>query len=67
MNSIMQAMVEPLGPKQLGYDISRGVEAAVHATWIYVHNLQPHAAPHPKVGLSECLQLPARGHDAHDS
>ena len=41
MNSIMQAMAEPLGPKQLGCGISRGVEAAVHATWIYVHNLQP--------------------------
>ena len=41
MNSIKQAMAEPLGPKQLGYGISHGAEAAVHATWIYVHNLQP--------------------------
>ena len=40
-NSIMQAMAELLGPKQLGYGISRGAEAAVHATQVYLHNLQP--------------------------
>ena len=40
-NRIMQAMAELLGPKQLGYGIPREVEAAVHATCIYLHNLQP--------------------------
>ena len=37
----MQAMAELLRPKQLGYGIPRGAEAAVHATRIYLHNLQP--------------------------
>ena len=40
-NSIVQAMAELLGPRQLGYGISHGAEAAVHATQIYLHNLQP--------------------------
>ena len=40
-NRIMQAMAELLRPKHLGYGIPRGAEAAVHATRIYLHNLQP--------------------------
>ena len=40
-NRIMQAMAELLRPKQLGYGIPRGAEAAVHAARIYLHNLQP--------------------------
>ena len=39
--SIMQDMAELLRPKQLGFGISRGAEAAVHATRIFLHNLQP--------------------------
>lgn len=33
----MQDMAELLGPKQLGYGIPRGAEAAVHATQIYLY------------------------------
>ena len=39
--SIMQDMAELLRPKQLGFGISRGAEAAVHASRIFLHNLQP--------------------------
>ena len=38
---IMQDMAELLRPKQLGFGISQGAEAAVHATRIFLHNLQP--------------------------
>lgn len=34
-------MPELLAPQQLGFRVHRGVEAALHATQIYLHSLQP--------------------------
>ena len=37
----MEAMGELLAPRQLGYGTKLGCEAAVHATRLYLSNLQP--------------------------
>ena len=40
-NRVMQAMGALLAPHQLGYGVPLGVEAAVHATHVFLQNLQP--------------------------
>ena len=41
---VKEDMASLLAPKQLGYGIKGGVEAAVHATRLYIDNLQPNHA-----------------------
>ena len=38
---VMEDMTDLLAPKQLGYGVKGGAEAAVHATRLYLNNLQP--------------------------
>ena len=40
-NRVMQAMGALLAPHQLGYGVPLGAEAAVHATRVFLQNLQP--------------------------
>ena len=40
----LQQIPELLAPRQLGYGVARGVEAAVHATHAYLNNLQQNVA-----------------------
>ena len=40
-NRVMQAMGALLAPYQLGYGVPLGAEAAVHATRVFLQNLQP--------------------------
>ena len=37
-------VINILAPRQLGFGVPRGVEAAIHATRIYLKNLPPHQA-----------------------
>ena len=39
-------MAELLAPKQLGYGVRRGAEAAVHAARLYTLDLQQHLSNH---------------------
>ena len=38
--SAIEEMADLLAPKQLGYGVSGGAEAAVHAARLFVHNLE---------------------------
>ena len=38
-NKVMKEMASILSPRQLGYGVSKGAEAAVHAARLYINNL----------------------------
>ena len=65
-NNVKQAMAALLAPHQLGYGTPLGAEAAVHASRIYLQNMQEHHLL-LKLDFQECIQLPQTGQDAGSS
>ena len=43
-SELMEEIEELLAPWQLRYGVRRGAEAAVHAAWLYLHDLDPSTA-----------------------
>ena len=41
---VLEEMASLLAPRQLGYGVKGGVEAAVHSARLYIHNLKPQQA-----------------------
>ena len=43
-SKVMEEMGELLAPRQLGYGVRRGAEAAVHAARLYLRDIEPRKA-----------------------
>ena len=51
---VRDEMTDLLAPRQLGFGVKGGAEAAVHAARVYLRNLQPSSAS--EVGFLQCFQ-----------
>ena len=56
-------MAALLAPRQLGYGVREGAEAAVHAARLYMQDLQHRS----EIGLLECLQHSTQRQNASGS